>query len=111
MELKYEEQHYKIKAVEAIAVTTRKQREQVMQEVGYYTFLIDSKDVYIDLLTDSGTTAVSDSQWAGIMLGDEAYAGSMNFYNLQTAVQEIYGIKYIVPTHEGCGAGNILSLS
>src|SRR5690625_1288388 len=109
MNRKYVAEPYKIKAVEPIAVTTREQRERVIKNAGYNTFLIDSKDVYIDLLTDSGTTAMSDQQWAGMMLGDEAYAGSKNFYHLQEAVHKVYGFKHVVPTHQGRGAENLLS--
>lgn len=99
---------YRIKMVEPLPQTTRAERQTRIEEAGYNTFLLPSSAVTIDLLTDSGTNAMSAQQWAGMMVGDEAYAGAVSFAHLAEAVHDVYGYRHVVPTHQGRGAEHIL---
>lgn len=107
MELPFAES-YKIKMVETIKRSTREEREKWIKEAKYNLFNLRSEQVFIDLLTDSGTGAMSDKQWGAIMLGDESYAGASSYYNLKNQIKELLGFEYFLPTHQGRAAENVL---
>jgi tryptophanase len=99
---------YRIKSVEPIKLIPKEEREKKIKEAHYNIFNLKAEDVYIDLLTDSGTTAMSSKQWGALMMGDESYAGARSWFNFTKAVQDIMGFEYVVPTHQGRPAENFL---
>ena len=107
MELPFAES-WKIKMVEPIRKSTREEREKWIKRAHYNLFQLRAEEVYIDLLTDSGTGAMSDRQWAGIMVGDESYAGAELFFNLKETIEKITGFEYVIPTHQGRAAEHVL---
>ena len=106
--MKFPSEPFKIKVVEPIRRTTREERDRLLREAGHNLFQVPAESVYVDLLTDSGTSAMSDDQWAGMMLGDESYAGSKNYYHLEKTVRSIFGYTHVIPTHQGRMAENLL---
>src|SRR5215467_3656058 len=99
---------FRIKMVEQIRMTTREERERYLEAAGFNLFLVEAENVLIDLLTDSGTSAMSAEQWAALMRGDESYAGSNSYKRFEASAKEIFGFRHIIPTHQGRAAERIL---
>jgi tyrosine phenol-lyase len=99
---------WRVKVVEPIRLIDRAAREERLRRAGYNVFGIASEDIYIDLLTDSGTSAMSDAQWGGLMRGDESYAGGRNYYHFEETIRSIFGLPHVIPTHQGRVAENLL---
>ncbi|MBD3226081.1 MAG: tryptophanase [Caldithrix sp.] len=106
--MKFPAEPFRIKVVEPLKKTTVEEREKLIKESGYNIFLLPAESIFIDLLTDSGTSAMSDNQWAGLMKGDESYAGSKNYYHFEQTVRSIFGFEHVIPTHQGRVAENLL---
>jgi tryptophanase len=106
--MRFPAEPFRIKVVEPLRYVSREERARLLERAGLNIFGVPADSIYIDLLTDSGTSAMSDAQWAGLMLGDESYAGSKNFYRLERTVQEITGYKHVIPTHQGRMAEHLL---
>jgi tryptophanase len=104
----FPQEPFRIKAIEPVKLTTREERERIIAEAGYNLFKVHAEDCYVDLLTDSGTSAMSDAQWGALMQGDESYAGAKSFFHFEEAVRRVFGMPYVVPTHQGRAAENIL---
>ena len=104
----FPQEPFRIKAIEPVKLTTRQEREQYIAEAGYNLFKLRAEDCYIDLLTDSGTSAMSDAQWGALLQGDESYAGAKSFFRFEDAVKRIFGMPYVAPTHQGRAAENVL---
>src|SRR2546425_4904873 len=101
-------ERFRIKVVEPLRRVSRGERERLIREAGLNIFAVPAESIYVDLLTDSGTAAMSDRQWAGLMIGDESYAGSRNFFHFQRTVRELFGFRHVIPTHQGRMAENLL---
>jgi tyrosine phenol-lyase len=106
--MRFPAEPFRIKVVEPLRSMSREEREQLILKAGLNIFAVPADSIYVDLLTDSGTSAMSDNQWAGLMVGDESYAGSKNFFNFQSAVRDIFGYPHVIPTHQGRMAENLL---